>query len=55
MRRTGDTNIISLKSRRTKKKYKRFYEFIENIKSALFSKRNKYSPKDPVYKKPVNN
>lgn len=55
MRRAEDTNIISLKSRRNKKKYKKFYDFIESIKSAFFSKRDNCSPNDPLYKKPANN
>jgi hypothetical protein len=55
VKRIEGTNIISLKSRRNKKKYKKLYDLIENIKSTLFSKKNKYSPKDTVYKKPMNN
>ena len=55
MRRTEGTNIINFKSRRNKKKYKKFYNFIENLKATFSSKKNDYSPKDTVYKKPVNN
>lgn len=54
MRRKNNANIINFKSRRNKKRYKKFYGFVERIKFTLFSKKDNYSLKDTEYKKPAN-